>query len=144
MRNILYLLLTALVLFAVAACDAGSNDQEETSNQPAEEAATSAAKPASEDLGNGVDSVLSEVKELKKISADNVQKMKRSGNSLRESWDKIEKEVEENYLNYYMNIEHTLYPLIGETQKDTPDGDKVSKLCEITTRKLEAFKKKIG
>lgn len=69
-------------------------------------------KTTSEDLKNGVDHVLSNVKELKDVPANDANKVKKAGEKLRASWDNIEKEVEENYLNYYMNIEHTLYPLI--------------------------------
>lgn len=144
MRKVFYLLMTAFILMGAAACDAGSNEPEETQQQPAQEAATQANNSTSEDLASGVDNVLSAVKELKKVPANDAQKIKKAGKSLREDWDKIEKEVEDNYLNYYMNIEHTLYPLIGETQNAKPNGEKVSKLCDVTIRKLEAFKKKIG
>ncbi|GAA0603976.1 hypothetical protein GCM10009001_21350 [Virgibacillus siamensis] len=143
-KKLLYLIPTVFVLFVAAACDAGSNEQEETSEHPAQEAATAVDQSASEDLKSGVDNVLSAVKELKDVPADDAKKVKQVGDKLRESWDKIEKEVEDNYLNYYMNIEHTLYPLIDETQNANPNSEKVSKLCDVTVRKLEAFKEKIG
>lgn len=143
-KKLLYLLMTTFVLFAMAACGAGNDEQEETSQQPAQEAATQVDESASEDLKNGVDNVLSAVKKLKDVPANNTKKIKDAGEKLRESWDKIEKEVEEKYLNYYMNIEHTLYPLIDETQNADPNVEKISKLCDVTVRKLEAFKEKIG
>ncbi|WP_174615604.1 hypothetical protein [Virgibacillus ihumii] len=142
LKTLSYLLITAFVLFTVAACDAGNDEQEETRQQPAQEASTKVDKSTSEDLKSGVEQVLSAVEDLKE--ANDVKTVKKYGNALRESWDKIEKEVEENYLNYYMNIEHTLYPLIDETQNTKPNSEKISKLSDVTVRKLEAFKEKIG
>jgi iron uptake system EfeUOB component EfeO/EfeM len=63
---------------------------------------------------------------------------------IEEKWDKIEKQVEEKYPEDYEDIEKSLYPLIAEAKKDTPDSEKLKTLTEETKNKLNQFHEKIN
>lgn len=98
-------------------------------------------------LDKGIDKVLTSLEALNSTaesSADDIEKVNRDGKDLSESWEPIEKKVEEQDAEAYENIEESLYPLIDEAQKDKPDIEKVKELTEETKNKLTAFQEKLG
>ncbi|MFG6119794.1 hypothetical protein [Thalassobacillus sp. B23F22_16] len=125
--------------------DPGSSQEE--SDQAEEEAKESSGDTSDAiDLKDGVDLVIGTVEELNTTveeSPDDTAKINETGKTLEEDWDRIEKQVEENYEEDYKNIEESLYPLIDEAQSDEPDTDKIKELTQETQHKLEEFKNKL-
>lgn len=98
-------------------------------------------------LEKGIDEVLASLETLKntaEASADDVEKVNSKGKDLSESWEPIEKKVEEYDAEAYENIEESLYPLIDEAQKDKLDIEKIKGLIEETESKLTKFQKGLG
>ena len=97
-------------------------------------------------IPEGVDIVVATIEELKgaiKLDPKNTEKLNKLSNKLNEKWDLIEKKVEDQYPEDYKNIERSLYPLIGEANKKSPDTEKIKKLIPETIDKLIKFKEKV-
>ncbi|QSS99373.1 hypothetical protein IMZ31_14990 [Pontibacillus sp. ALD_SL1] len=90
---------------------------------------------------DGIDKVLAEIEMLQKAMQGNgdLIKVNEAGKKIDEAWDLIEEQVEEKNPEYYKNIEESLYPLIGEAQKPSPDMKKIEKLISETTQKLKDY-----
>ncbi|WP_077622698.1 hypothetical protein [Sediminibacillus massiliensis] len=111
----------------------------------------SAVQPVSEDeqaeLVASVEDVLTVMEELKRTvlqKQDAVEEINKIGKKLADTWDHIEKKVEERYPDDYKNIEESLYPLIAYAQNEKPDFEKMSEVFEQTEKKLKEFKEKIS
>jgi iron uptake system EfeUOB component EfeO/EfeM len=144
------LLIAGLLL---GGCGGNDNAEEVKEVTPDEESqpATSDGKPG-EDSSNqkiiikGVGDTISSVEELSKMlsnNPDDAKKLNEQGSKIEEKWDKIEKTIENNFPEDYENIEKSLYPLIAEAKKDTPDPDNLNKLTEDTSKKLDKFLEKV-
>jgi len=97
-------------------------------------------------IPEGVDIVVATIEELKgaiKLDPKNTEKINKLSKKLDEKWDLIEKKVENKYPEDYKNIEQSLYPLIGEANKKSPDTKQINKLIPETTDKLIQFKEKV-
>ncbi|MDL4843073.1 hypothetical protein [Aquibacillus rhizosphaerae] len=98
-------------------------------------------------LEKGTTIVLATINELHNVverSPENTKKINTFGKVLDENWDLIEKKVEKKYPEDYKNIEESLYPLIGEAQKEKPDLTKLTQLIKETSAKLLTFKDKVS
>ncbi|MGG0792007.1 hypothetical protein ABE132_25640 [Peribacillus simplex] len=118
-------------------------DREQPEKQTVEEA-TSENMPAI--LSSGSEEVIISLLELKaniETESENTEQIQTTGKDLEESWDSIEKQVEEQHPVDYKNIEESLYPLINEIKKDQSDVEKIKQLTNDTTEKMKAFKEKI-
>ncbi len=123
--------------------------EEKTEEAPAEE--EQAEQPSgngenveSGSLEEGVENVRASVEDLGAAVTTSPERIKEQGKTVEEEWDSIEKQVEEKYPDEYSKIEESLYPLIDEAKKESPDNEKITKLVDETTTKLEEFKKKVG
>ncbi|GGD06152.1 hypothetical protein [Pontibacillus salipaludis] len=89
----------------------------------------------------GIDKVVAEIDTLQKAIQGNGEliKVNEAGKKIDEAWDLIEEQVEEKNPEAYKNIEESLYPLIGEAQKPSPDMKKIQKLIPETTEKLKDY-----
>ncbi|MGW8428559.1 hypothetical protein ACWGJQ_24405 [Peribacillus simplex] len=119
-------------------------DREQPEKQTVEEA-TSEDMPAI--LSSGSEEVIISLLELKaniETESENTEQIQTTGKDLEESWDSIEKQVEEQHPVDYKNIEESLYPLINEIKKDQSDVEKIKQLTNDTTEKMKAFKEKIA
>ncbi|KGP91722.1 hypothetical protein N780_19035 [Pontibacillus chungwhensis BH030062] len=89
----------------------------------------------------GIDKVLAEIEMLQKAMQGNgdLITINEAGKKIDEAWDLIEEQVEEKNPEDYKNIEESLYPLIGEAQKPSPDLKKIEKLILETTQKLKDY-----
>ncbi|GAA0595115.1 hypothetical protein GCM10009001_09050 [Virgibacillus siamensis] len=137
--NILLLSVFLIVAVMLSAC--GSGGDSESSSEENEQKSNQAS------LDKGIEKVLTSLQELKdsiETSPDDTEKINSKGKSLSENWEPVEKKVEERNPDAYENIEESLYPLISEAQKEKPDTNKVTKLIEETTKKLNQFKDKIS
>ncbi|QHE50778.1 hypothetical protein [Pontibacillus sp. HMF3514] len=97
-------------------------------------------------ITEGVDIVVATIEEMKgaiKLDPKNTEKLNQLGNKLDEKWDLIEERVEETYPKDYKNIEDSLYPLIAESKKKSPNIKTLNKLIPETTDKLIQFNEKI-
>ncbi|OAT82591.1 hypothetical protein A6P54_08585 [Bacillus sp. MKU004] len=74
---------------------------------------------------------------------EEAKKLNEQGSKVEEKWDQIEKQVEDNYPDDYENIEKSLYPLIEEAKKDTPDAENLKNLTEDTMNKMNEFLEKV-
>jgi iron uptake system EfeUOB component EfeO/EfeM len=100
-----------------------------------------------QDLSKGVEETTSSVEELTMTltnAPDDAKKINEQGTMIEEKWDKIEKQVEEKYPDDYEDIEKSLYPLIAEAKKESPDSEKLKTLSEETKNKLNQFHEKIN
>ncbi|MFF2857324.1 hypothetical protein [Peribacillus sp. NPDC058002] len=119
-------------------------DREQPEKQTVEEA-TSEDMPAF--LSSGSEEVIISLLELKaniETESENTEQIQTTGKDLEESWDSIEKQVEEQHPVDYKNIEESLYPLINEIKKDQSDVVKIKQLTNDTTEKMKAFQEKVA
>lgn len=91
----------------------------------------------------GIDKVIAEIDMLQEAIQGNGEliKVNEAGKKIDEAWDLIEEQVEEKNPEAYKNIEESLYPLIGEAQRPSPDMKKIQKLIPETTEKLKEYQK---
>jgi iron uptake system EfeUOB component EfeO/EfeM len=162
MKKILSFLAVLTIVLLVAGCNSIGDNEENAENQPKssnlqtegnqqQNQNEEETKPADEqmianELSNGSDQVIAVLDDLKanlEREAENSDLIQTTGKELEESWDEIEARVEEEYPGDYENIEKSLYPLIGEAQKDQGDSTKMKELIPETKEKLESFKKKL-
>ncbi|XXM71067.1 hypothetical protein ACQ0QQ_15305 [Lysinibacillus sphaericus] len=143
------LLIAGLLL---GGCGGNDNAEEVKEVTPDEEEATTGAgdeKMNDENTMNltaGVEDTASSLEELSMTltdTPDDAKKLNEHGSKVEEKWDQIEKQVEENYPDDYENIEKSLYPLIEEAKKDTPDAENLKNLTEDTMDKMNEFHEKV-
>ncbi|WP_339227806.1 hypothetical protein NSQ77_19830 [Oceanobacillus sp. FSL K6-2867] len=151
MKKLNLLLLSVFLITAVVVSACASGNDSESSNeeneQKSEQAPKNGEENSSDSLNKGIEKVLTSLQELKntaETSPDDTDNINSKGKSLSENWEPIEEKVEEQNPDAYENIEESLYPLIGEAQKEKPDTNKVTKLIEETTEKLNQFKGKLS
>ncbi|SNT26431.1 hypothetical protein SAMN05444672_11189 [Bacillus sp. OK838] len=97
--------------------------------------------PNAEVIKKGVDDVIQSIKGLKsEISKEaDSGKIQEMGKEISSTWDSIEKEVEDEYPDWYERIEKNLYPLIGESGNPDKDLEKIKRLSEATKEDLQLF-----
>lgn len=122
-----------------------NENQESTENTETTGEGTEGEGESSE-LLPGVKDAKSAVEELTPAIEENsdTPEINQIGETIEKKWDKIEKQIEEQYPEDYENIEKSLYPLINESKAEEPDTEKLKQLAQETTKKLEAFIEKIG
>lgn len=147
MKSLLYLLLT-IMIFAAVAYNADEDKQatEHDSKTTNETTSVQASKSmSSSDLTKGIDQVLTSLDKLKTVTQKKeTKKINNTAEKLGETWDQIEKQVEEKYPEDYERIEKSLYPLLAEAKKDAPNLELIMDLLEKTTIKVQSFKEMIG
>ncbi|MFE3974399.1 MULTISPECIES: hypothetical protein [unclassified Peribacillus] len=92
-------------------------------------------------IKKGVDDVIQSIKGLESeisTEADSV-KIQEMGKEISSTWDSIEKQVEDEYPDWYERIEKNLYPLIGESGNPDKDLEKIKRLSEATKEDLQLF-----
>ncbi|MGR3764336.1 hypothetical protein [Rossellomorea sp. NS-SX7] len=137
-------------------CGASDNAEEVKEVTPAEDSQPAAGDGKKEkessnveenqNLSSGIEKTISSVEDLAitlKSGADDATKLNEQGMMIEEKWDEIEKEIEEKYPEDYKNIEESLYPLIEESKKETPDSANLKTLADDTNNKLNEFHEKI-
>ncbi|WP_318683693.1 hypothetical protein [Peribacillus simplex] len=92
-------------------------------------------------IKKGVDDVIQSIKGLEsEISTEaDSGKIQEMGKEISSTWDSIEKEVEDEYPDWYERIEKNLYPLIGESGNPDKDLEKIKRLSEATKEDLQLF-----
>lgn len=152
MKSILYLLLT-IIIFAAVAFNANTSEEKQAKEQNSkttdESTSVQVSKSMSSDpsLTKGIDTVLTSLDQLKKVTEEadgKTEKVNNAAEQLGEDWDEIEKLVEKKYPEDYEKIERSLYPLLAEAKKDDPDLGLVQQLLNETTTKVQLFKEMIG
>lgn len=134
-------LLIPLFVVGIGLATAQTAQVEEGSNTPVVE-----EQKQKVSIPDGVNIVMSTIDEIKgtvKINPKNTKKLNELGEKLDKNWDLIEKKVEEQYPEDYKNIEESLYPLINEAKKSSPDTKKINTLIPETMDKLIQFKEKV-
>ena len=92
-------------------------------------------------IKKGVADVIQSIKELEsEISTEaDSGKIQEMGKEISSTWDSIEKQVEDEYPDWYERIEKNLYPLIGESGNPDKDLEKIKRLSEATKEDLQLF-----
>ncbi|ASK61481.1 hypothetical protein CFK37_04480 [Virgibacillus phasianinus] len=148
MKTILYLVLTIMVVVAVSLNNDGENNTAQQGNElSSNHSSVEVMSSETPSLMNGLNQVLASLNELKSVvmkATENKKKLKGIAEKVGENWDKIEKQVEEKYPDDYENIEKSLYPLLAEAKKEQPNLANIGQLLKDSTKKLEAFKKKVA
>jgi outer membrane murein-binding lipoprotein Lpp len=92
-------------------------------------------------IKNGVHTVLQSISALEQeVNADaDAAKIQKLGKEIASNWDSLEKQVEEQYPDWYERIEKNLYPLIGESGKPDKDIKKIKQLSKATKEDLQSF-----
>lgn len=137
----------------VVGCQADNNNETNTNENEGPDAletmnhqVENIDKDTSE-IVKGLDIVLLTINKLKGIvnnTPNDVKQINETGKTLEKNWDQIEKAVEKRNPELYEYIEKSLYPLIDEAKKATPNIDKIKPLIEDTTKKLQEYKEKIS
>jgi iron uptake system EfeUOB component EfeO/EfeM len=156
MKNIKPFSSLLIVGLLLGGCGGNDNAEEVKEVTPDEE-----SKPAADDekteenssndenamnLTAGVEETTNSLEELSMTltdTPDDTKKLNEQGSKIEEKWDQIEKQVEDNYPDDYENIEKSLYPLIEEAKKDTPDAENLKNLTEDTMNKMNEFHGKV-
>jgi len=97
------------------------------SEQPVLDTETDTVEENARDLPSKIQNVQSMLDRVNTHiqSSEQGEELQEAGKSLEEHWDLAEAEVEEQYPQEYTAIEKSLYPLIDEAQKDSPDLKKM-------------------
>ncbi|MGW8426501.1 hypothetical protein ACWGJQ_13525 [Peribacillus simplex] len=92
-------------------------------------------------IKKGVGDVIQSIKGLEsEISTEaDSEKIQERGKEISSTWDSIEKQVEEEYPDWYERIEKNLYPLIGESGNPDKDLEKINRLSEAAKEDLQLF-----
>lgn len=92
-------------------------------------------------IKKGVSDVIQSIKGLEsEISTEaDSEKIQEMGKEISSTWDSIEKQVEDEYPDWYERIEKNLYPLIGESGNPDKDLEKINRLSEATKVDLQLF-----
>ncbi|QWC24752.1 hypothetical protein KJK41_10780 [Bacillus haikouensis] len=147
-------LFSSLLIVGLLLGGCGGNDNAEEVKEIApdkEEATPGAGDEKTNDdntknLTAGVEDTKGSLEELSMTltnTPEEAKKLNEQGSKVEEKWDQIEKQVEDNYPDDYENIEKSLYPLIEEAKKDTPDAENLKNLTEDTMNKMNEFLEKV-
>jgi iron uptake system EfeUOB component EfeO/EfeM len=147
-------LFSSLLIVGLLLGGCGGNDSAEEVKEvtPDKEESTSGAgdeKTNDENtkkLTAGVEDTTGSLEELSMTltnTPDDAKKLNEQGSKIEEKWDQIEKQVEDNFPDDYENIEKSLYPLIEEAKKDTPDAENLKNLTDDTMNKMNEFHEKV-
>ncbi|MDQ0879104.1 iron uptake system EfeUOB component EfeO/EfeM [Peribacillus sp. V2I11] len=92
-------------------------------------------------IKKGVGDVIQSIKGLEsEISTEaDSEQIQEMGKEISSTWDSIEKQVEDEYPEWYERIEKNLYPLIGESGNPDKDLEKIKRLSEATKEDLQLF-----
>ncbi|WP_181762238.1 hypothetical protein [Bacillus sp. B4EP4a] len=92
-------------------------------------------------IKKGVGDVIQSIKGLEsEISTEaDPEKIQEMGKEISSTWDSIEKQVEDEYPDWYERIEKNLYPLIGESGNPDKDLEKINRLSEAAKEDLQLF-----
>jgi hypothetical protein len=92
-------------------------------------------------IKKGVSDVIQSIKGLEsEISTEaDPEKIQEMGKEISSTWDSIEKQVEDEYPDWYERIEKNLYPLIGESGNPDKDLEKINRLSEAAKEDLQLF-----
>ncbi|MBT2648477.1 hypothetical protein J7E52_17535 [Bacillus sp. ISL-34] len=92
-------------------------------------------------IKKGVGDVIQSIKGLEsEISTGAASgKIQEMGIEISSTWDSIEKQVEDEYPDWYERIEKNLYPLIGESGNPDKDLEEIKRLSEATKEDLQLF-----
>lgn len=142
MKSIFYFVLIVFIAIAINSSNEGNNAaaQKETVNKE-ETIQTSSMKSTT--LTNGLKNVLDSIADLKR-SVNNHAEMKEATMELDENWDEIEDKIEDKYPKDYKNIEKSLYPLLAEARRESPNLLTVKQLLKESTKKITEFKDKVS
>ncbi|MCK2003605.1 hypothetical protein MZM54_19545 [[Brevibacterium] frigoritolerans] len=97
-------------------------------------------------IRKGVGDVIQSIKGLEsELNAEaDPERIQVMGNEMSSVWDSIEKQVEDEYPDWYERIEKNLYPLIGESGNPEKDLEKIKRLSEATKEDLQLFLEEIN
>ncbi|MEC0344943.1 hypothetical protein [Peribacillus frigoritolerans] len=97
-------------------------------------------------IKKGVGDVIQSIKGLQsELSAEaDPERIQEMGKELSSVWDSIEKQVEDEYPDWYERIEKNLYPLIGESGNPEKDLEKIKRLSEATKEDLQLFLEEVN
>ncbi|MEM1504733.1 hypothetical protein RG959_15075 [Domibacillus sp. 8LH] len=114
------------------------------SEQPVLDTETDTIEEQARDLPSKIQNVQSMLDRVNTHikSSESGEELQKAGESLEEHWDLAEAEVEEQYPEEYTAIEKSLYPLIAEAQKDSPDLQKMKPWVKDANDKLTALLEK--
>ncbi|MBO0997250.1 hypothetical protein IOC57_05655 [Bacillus sp. SD075] len=92
-------------------------------------------------IKKGVGDVMQSIQGLESEISTEVdsEKIQEMGKEISSIWDSIEKQVEDEYPDWYERIEKNLYPLIGESGNPDKDLEKIKRLSEATVEDLQLF-----
>ncbi|PJN88896.1 hypothetical protein [Bacillus sp. mrc49] len=71
------------------------------------------------------------------------EKIQELGEKVSSDWDSIEKQVEDDFPDWYERIEKNLYPLIGESGNPEKDTEKIEELSKAAIEDLQLFLKEV-
>ncbi|MGE7763013.1 hypothetical protein [Peribacillus sp. NPDC097895] len=96
-------------------------------------------------IKTGVDEVVQSIDALvTEVNAEaDPEKIQELGEKVSSNWDSIEKQVEDDYPDWYERIEKNLYPLIGESGNPEKDTEKIQELSKATKEDLRLFLKEV-
>lgn len=97
-------------------------------------------------IKNGVNTVLKSISTLDQevnARADSA-KIQEIGKEISSSWDTIEKQVEDQYPDWYERIEKNLYPLIGESGNPVKNVEKIKQFSKATKADLQSFMEEVN
>lgn len=97
-------------------------------------------------IKKSVGDVIQSIKGLEtELSAEaDPERIQEMGKEMSSVWDSIEKQVEDEYPDWYERIEKNLYPLIGESGNPEKDLEKVKRLSEATKEDLQLFLEEVN
>jgi iron uptake system EfeUOB component EfeO/EfeM len=135
-----YYFAASFLLTGMLAAGCGNDENE----QPVLDTETDTIEENARDLPSKIQNVQSTLIELNTHidSSEGSEDIQKTGKSLEEHWDLAEAEIEEQYPEDYAAIEESLYPLIDETKKDSPDTEKMKPLAEDSNDKLTSLLEK--
>lgn len=125
------------IVFAVMLASGCGTDESE---QPVLDTETDTIEEHARDLPAKIENVQNTLVALK--AAEGNEDIQQTGKSLEEHWDLAEAEIEEQYPEDYASIEESLYPLIAEAKKDSPDAAKLAPLIQESNEKLNVLLEK--
>ncbi|WP_409294619.1 hypothetical protein V1498_15710 [Peribacillus sp. SCS-26] len=133
------LISTGLIISAF--CGSPAVNADDYVENPHTAAPVSAGQTAGE-IKTVTESILALLLELDKEinSGKSTANINNIGASVESAWDGIEKKVEKMNPVVYRDIESSLYPLIAEAKKETPDLKNLERHRKDTARKLADFK----
>lgn len=135
-----YYTAASFLLTGMLAAGCGTDESE----QPVLDTETDTIEETARDLPSKIQNVQNTLTKLQTHidSSESSEDIQETGKSLEEHWDLAEAEIEEQYPEDYAAIEGSLYPLIDETKKDSPDTEKMKPWVEDSNEQLTALLEK--